>query len=91
MQRQMRWMLFVDGENFTIRGQEFVKSLGAQLLEGPFYERDHFLWFPSGGSRVDYWRATDDINFGPRQGVPSAVRAYYFASALWEMEKGSPT
>jgi len=41
-----RWMLFVDGENFTIRGQRLSESEGLELLEGRLYSRNIFLWVP---------------------------------------------
>jgi len=39
-------MLFVDGENFTIRGQRLSESEGLELLEGRLYSRNIFLWVP---------------------------------------------
>jgi len=39
-------MLFVDGENLTIRGQAVAKSRSRTLVEGPHFKRDIFLWFP---------------------------------------------
>lgn len=42
-----RWMLFVDGENFTIRAQEFAKKNEISLIEGDYYYRDTFIWFPT--------------------------------------------
>jgi NYN domain len=42
-----RWMLFVDGENLTIRGQAVAKSRSRTLVEGTHFKRDIFLWFPS--------------------------------------------
>jgi hypothetical protein len=30
----LRWMLFVDGENFTIRAQKFAQENGITLVEG---------------------------------------------------------
>jgi hypothetical protein len=41
--RQLQWMMFVDGENLTIRAQE---HLAAHLAPGPFYRRDSHVWFP---------------------------------------------
>ena len=41
-----RWMLFVDGENFTVRGQRLSESEGLALLEGRLYSRNIFLWVP---------------------------------------------
>jgi len=41
------WMLFVDGENLTIRGQKLCAAQpGLDLIEGANYKRDCFLWFP---------------------------------------------
>lgn len=37
-------MLFVDGENITIRGQALAKSRGVVLERGDYYEPDVFLW-----------------------------------------------
>jgi hypothetical protein len=41
-----RWMMFVDGENLTIRGQEFAKKNHIALSEGKFFTRDGFVWLP---------------------------------------------
>jgi hypothetical protein len=38
------WMLFVDGENLTKRGQEVMKAAGVRLEPGPWWERDVYLW-----------------------------------------------
>jgi len=37
-------MAFIDGENFTIRGQEAAKAYGFKFTEGPYYLKDVFLW-----------------------------------------------
>jgi hypothetical protein len=37
-------MLFVDGENLTIRGQDFASANSLKLSEGPYYKKDAFLW-----------------------------------------------
>lgn len=43
-----RWMLFVDGENFTMRGQEFACSQGFSLpAHSPWYMENTFLWIPN--------------------------------------------
>jgi uncharacterized LabA/DUF88 family protein len=39
-------MLFVDGENLTIRTQELAKKNKISLVEGDYYRRDIFIWFP---------------------------------------------
>jgi hypothetical protein len=43
---QHKWMLFVDGENFTIRGQELADKRSIVLTEGRYYCKDTFLWVP---------------------------------------------
>ena len=40
------WTLFVDGENFTKRGQGVLKEAGHSPIDGPFWRRDVFLWLP---------------------------------------------
>lgn len=40
-------MIFVDGENFTIRGQDLAKAAGITLIHGKYWEPDTFLWFPN--------------------------------------------
>src|SRR5215213_6858997 len=42
----LRWMMFVDGENFTIRGQKVVEAAGVELTQGRFHSRNTFLWAP---------------------------------------------
>ena len=42
-----RWMLFVDGENLAIRGQETAKVNSIELAHEDFHEPDVFLWFPT--------------------------------------------
>ena len=70
-----RWMLFVDGENLTIRAQSFLKDLGCSLQSGPCYRKDVFLWLP--GLPGNYNLA--DPTF-PLQS--HAARAYYYTSII---------
>src|SRR4026207_1804610 len=41
-----RWMLFVDGENFTLRAQEVAAKQGVTLRPGEFHRPDSFVWLP---------------------------------------------
>jgi hypothetical protein len=41
-----RWMLFVDGENFTMRAQKLAENTALRLQEGAEYRKDIFVWFP---------------------------------------------
>jgi uncharacterized LabA/DUF88 family protein len=75
-----RNMVFVDGENFTIRGQEFAKKKTIRLEEGPYWLNDVFLWMPY--AEADYplfagggWRP-DRGGGGPQR----SERAYFYTS-----------
>lgn len=69
-------MCFVDGENFTIRAQNFAKSEGFNLDEGPDYQKDIFAWFPR-------LRTLDVILYGRSYGSYSRpVRTYYYTSVV---------
>lgn len=46
MLRPYRWMVVVDGENLTLRGQKLADEKGPSLLGGRYWERDVFLWVP---------------------------------------------
>src|SRR5688500_3714916 len=73
-----RNMIFVDGENFTIRGQEYARKKRIQLQPGGYWSEDVFLWMP--GCEADlahYTRA--GFTWG---GTPlrRAERAYFYTS-----------
>jgi NYN domain len=73
---QRSWMMFIDGENFTIRGQEFASQAGLTLVEGPFWKKDVYLWLP--GLRG---RQTSLITGQLGRDVSgTAVRAHYYTS-----------
>jgi uncharacterized LabA/DUF88 family protein len=68
-------MMFVDGENFTIRAQEVASSNSRNLIPGPHYRRDTHFWFPGvglGGSHN--WR------FGRLQLARRSFRSYYYTA-----------
>lgn len=76
-----RWMCFVDGENFTIRGQSYAHDANIQLNKGPFYDRDVFLWLP-GQSPIDV------ILRGRAYGSYSVpLRSYYYTSLVGDDQK----
>lgn len=68
-------MAFVDGENFTIRGQEFAKSSGLSLVEGKYYSPNVYLWIPDVGPRHDLYEDEALLEY-------SAIRAYYYTSLV---------
>jgi len=71
-----RWMSFVDGENFTIRGQRFAEQTGIALEEGAFFSRDVFLWLPN----VPATKALTNTQTSPTKVQEHALRAHYFTS-----------
>jgi NYN domain len=71
-----RWMLFVDGENFTIRGQKFARDKGVRLEEGSEYCPNVFLWMPGVKPTVALTNTQDE----PLQVQPNAIRSYYYTS-----------
>lgn len=70
-----RWMLFVDGENLTIRGQDFAKSEGIPLKDGPHFRRDTFLWLPGFVGTRNLMETVIPIQ-------SHASRAYYYTSLV---------
>ncbi len=44
--RLRRWVLFVDGENFTIRAKKVAEANDIKLVEGSHHMRDVFVWLP---------------------------------------------
>jgi len=71
-----RWMLFVDGENFTIRAQDIVEKKRITLTEGDFYIRDVMVWMPK-------VRATEGVLYsGARPRIQGhSIRSHYYTSA----------
>jgi uncharacterized LabA/DUF88 family protein len=70
-------MIFVDGENLTIRAQEWTASAGLELQEGPMYRKDTFIWIPphiANQSRPDLFLWHDEWIGG------SPVRSFYYTS-----------
>jgi uncharacterized LabA/DUF88 family protein len=77
------WMLFVDGENFTIRAQELARQEGLPLDISPTHHlRDVFVWFPGwgplNGSHLRHIFPVENT---------LGTRAYYYASVVGDNEK----
>ena len=71
-----RWMIFVDGENLTIRAQEFAKGEGGQFFtEGPHFKQDTFFWFPG-------FQATANLMETVIPAQAHATRAYYYTALV---------
>ncbi len=77
-------MLFVDGENFTIRAQELAKQEGLKLdLDPAYYLRDVFAWIPEFSSPVQCVR---DFRLFPVENT-LGTRAYYYTSAVGDDDR----
>lgn len=76
-----RWMLFVDGENFTMRAQECAKKHGILLKKGQYYEPNIFAWIPYLVGRRSI------VPHAPITIQNSATRAYYYTSAVGDERK----
>jgi len=77
------WMCFVDGENFTIRGQEFAKRSGIRLTEKPaVYLENVFLWPTRDHLIEDLGR-----HAGPGLVGGPPIRSYYYTSVVGDEPK----
>jgi len=77
-----RWMLFVDGENFTFRAQDVARKNQIALGEGDFYTKDVLVWLPKVA-------ATEAVIYsGARPRIQGhAIRSYYYTSAKGDEDK----
>src|SRR5215217_9628708 len=71
-----QWMMFVDGENLTIRAQRLAQDKGVQLREGPYYMQDVMVWMP----KVLATRNRLVEEGRPEELQRLGVRAYYYTS-----------
>jgi uncharacterized LabA/DUF88 family protein len=76
-------MLFVDGENFTIRAQELASANSLQLTEGSLFQRDVFIWLPN----VKPTAALVNNENTPIHVQPHAIRAHYYTSVFGDDQK----
>ncbi len=72
------WMMFVDGENLTIQGQKVAKAEGVELMEGPFYQPDTFLWVPE-PTHSGFLRT---LAGSSPLSVPSPIQSHYYTSVV---------
>jgi hypothetical protein len=70
-------MLFVDGENLTMRGQKLAESKGHNLTPGPWYRPDILLW----PANMNPTNPADSVGTHNRL-RDAAVRAYYYTSLV---------
>src|SRR5262249_47136516 len=77
-------MAFVDGENLTIRGQEFAKTKTMNLIEGTHYLPGVFLWIPDVAATWDMYNDKVALE-------TNAIRAYYYTSLVGDDQKLTAT
>ncbi len=75
---ERKWMLFVDGENFTIRGQKNASENNLSLKEGPYFKKDVFLWMPNPRPLAHPSCPTGEVGALEATGL----RAYYYTSVV---------
>lgn len=76
-------MVFVDGENLTIRAQELANKHGWSLTDGPFFRRDVFLWFPNHGNNSVWDISPCNLMLWHDEYVAgSPIRAMYYTSMV---------
>jgi len=73
-----RWMLFVDGENLTIRAQELAKKQKIKLVIGDYWKKDCFFWIPSIYPQNIFTPIGSYILSSPYALPDSHVRSYYY-------------
>ena len=78
-----RWMMFVDGENFTFRAQSLAKDKQISLREGLYYKRDIFIWIPEFWGTKRLLRSDDILEVLQ----PTGLRAYYYTSTVGDENK----
>ena len=71
-----RWMMFVDGENFTIRAQELAKAKQFRLVDGDWFDRDVFVWMPEQPGT----RAITNIEVVRLKVQDHSIRSYYYTT-----------
>jgi hypothetical protein len=78
-------MAFVDGENFTLRGQKAASDNGVKLVEGKYWKPDTYLWFSGREATlmVNDHRTTRSYYYTSVQGDRVALDGT--REALWQL------
>ncbi|MFN8676124.1 MAG: NYN domain-containing protein [Thermomicrobiales bacterium] len=71
------WMMFVDGENLTIRGTKCLQLSGIEPEAGEFYSPGIYLWAPV----TDVLRSPEFVDSALPYLSPWGIRAFYYATA----------
>ena len=90
---EKHWMLFVDGENFTKRGQAVLKVAKVKPVGPDAWREDVLLWLPNHTATqpfIAFWNGprfsstSSPAPQGPQ--AHAADRAYYYTSMPYENE-----
>jgi len=76
-------MMFVDGENLTIRAQKFAKREGFAFDKSTHHLQDVFVWMPG----VDARAALTNADHVKLRVEPHAVRSFYYTSAVGDEQQ----
>ena len=92
---EKHWMLFVDGENFTKRGQAVLKAAKVKLVGPDAWREDVLLWLPYHTATQPFIATWNGSRFGstsspapPAPQAHAADRAYYYTSMPYENQRG---
>jgi uncharacterized LabA/DUF88 family protein len=79
-----RWMVFIDGENLTSRGEQLASLEGLSLTRGPFYEPGVFVWMPTVSPAViHHVLASQEQDWQwVRELDENGTRAHYYTTAV---------
>lgn len=78
-----KWMLFVDGENLTFRGQTKASETSLRLQEGGYFQKDSFLWM---ANARPVSLPEDPMGFVATL-EQLGLRGYYYTSVVGDDEK----
>jgi uncharacterized LabA/DUF88 family protein len=87
---EKRWMLFVDGENFTKRGQAVLAEANLKPVGPAHWREDVFLWLPQKQGTTPFiapspWPSSlTSPPTAPQPRAHAADRAYYYTSMPYE-------
>ena len=70
--------MFVDGENFLVRGLAVAKEFNLEVLASDYYQPDAFLWVP-GNNPCQFSGDSRDLLLQPQ-----SVRSHYYTSLAGE-------
>jgi len=79
-------MMFVDGENFAIRGKNVAEAAGRQLKRSEVYEPDVYLWFPNRQASLQHGIGGGRLTLEPR-----SIRSFYYTSVQGDQPRVEET